>query len=65
MHRQAGNTEAGNMNRKGYVAILPYQAMEAELKNPFSRVGDVLTTKIIRDRQSGQPRRIAFVEMFP
>jgi len=51
------------MNRKVYVANLSYQATEAELKALFSKAGDVMSVKIVQDRQSGQPRGIAFVEM--
>jgi len=51
------------MNKKVYVANLPSQASEAELKPLFSNAGDVMSIKIIKDRQTGQPRGIAFVEM--
>ena len=51
------------MNKKLYVANLPYQATEPELKALFSRAGSVMSIKIVQDRQSGQPRGIAFVEM--
>ena len=51
------------MNRKIYVANLPYQATEPELKALFSKAGDVMSVKIVQDRQSGQPKGIAFVEM--
>ncbi len=51
------------MNKKVYVANLPYQATEAELKALFSKAGDVMSVKIVQDRQTGKPRGIAFVEM--
>ncbi len=51
------------MNRKVYVANLPYQGTESELKTLFSKAGGVMSVKIVQDRQSGQPRGIAFVEM--
>ncbi len=51
------------MNRKVYVANLPYQTTESELKTLFSKAGGVMSVKIVQDRQSGQPRGIAFVEM--
>ena len=51
------------MNKKVYVANLPFQASEPELKVLFSKAGDVMSVKIVADRQSGQPRGIAFVEM--
>jgi cold-inducible RNA-binding protein len=51
------------MNKKVYVANLPSQASEAELSALFSNAGDVMSVKIVKDRQTGQPRGIAFVEM--
>ena len=51
------------MNRKVYVANLPYQATDSEIKDFFSKVGNVMSVKIVQDRQTGQPRGIAFVEM--
>jgi RNA recognition motif-containing protein len=51
------------MNKKLYVANLPPQAGEAELKEFFSKAGSVMSVKIVKDRQTGQPRSIAFVEM--
>jgi RNA recognition motif-containing protein len=51
------------VNRKIYVANLPPETKEPELKALFSNAGDVMSVKIVKDRQSGQPRGIAFVEM--
>ncbi len=51
------------MNKKIYVANLPYQTTEPELKALFSKAGSVMSVKIVQDRQTGQPRGIAFVEM--
>ena len=51
------------MNKKVYVANLPSQATEAELRGLFSKAGSVMSVRIVKDRQSGQPRGIAFVEM--
>jgi RNA recognition motif-containing protein len=51
------------MNKKVYVANLPFQASEPELKVLFSKAGDVMSVKIVTNRQTGQPRGIAFVEM--
>ncbi|MGQ9647801.1 MAG: RNA recognition motif domain-containing protein [Thermodesulfobacteriota bacterium] len=51
------------MNKKVYVANLPPGTGEAELKELFSRAGSVLSVKIVKDRQTGQPRGFAFVEM--
>ena len=46
------------MNRKVYVANLPYQATDSEIKDCFSKVGNVMSVKIVQDRQTGQPRGI-------
>ena len=51
------------MNKKVYVANLPPQASEPELRALFSKAGSVMSVKIVRDRQTDQPRGIAFVEM--
>jgi RNA recognition motif-containing protein len=51
------------MNKKVYVSNLPAQATEDELKTLFSSAGDVMSVKIVGDRQTGQPRGFAFVEM--
>ncbi len=51
------------MNKKVYVANLPFQTQESELKVLFSKAGDVMSVKIVANRQTGQPRGIAFVEM--
>ncbi len=51
------------MNRKLFVANLPYQATETDLKTLFSKAGSVMSVKIVQDRLTGQPKGIAFVEM--
>lgn len=51
------------MNKKVYVANLPLQATEAEIRDFFSKAGSVMSVKIVKDRQTGRPRGIAFVEM--
>ncbi len=51
------------MNKKVYVANLPFQTGESELKNLFSKAGSVMSVRIVKDRQTDQPRGIAFVEM--
>jgi cold-inducible RNA-binding protein len=51
------------MNKKVYVANLPLQATELEIKDFFSKAGNVMSVKIVQDRQTRQPRGIAFVEM--
>ena len=51
------------MNKKVYVANLPLQATELQIKEFFSKAGSVMSVKIVQDRQTRQPRGIAFVEM--
>ncbi len=51
------------MNSKIYVGNIPVQATEADLKNHFSKAGDVASVKIMKDQQSGQSRGFAFIEM--
>jgi len=51
------------MNRKVYVANLPPDAGENELKTHFSRAGSVMSIRIVKDKQTDQPRGFAFVEM--
>ena len=51
------------MNKKVYVGNLPSQTSEPELSALFSKAGSVMSVKIVKDRQTGQPRGIAFVEM--
>lgn len=48
---------------KLYVGNLPPEMSEAELKDLFTEAGHVASAKIITDRQTGQPRGFAFVEM--
>jgi RNA recognition motif-containing protein len=51
------------MNRKIYVSNLPPQSTEADLRTLFSAAGNVMSVKIVEDRQTGQSRGFAFVEM--
>jgi RNA recognition motif-containing protein len=51
------------MNTKIYVGNLPLQITESDLQTHFSQAGDVVSVKILKDRQTGQSRGFAFVEM--
>ena len=51
------------MSMKLYVGNLPHSMTEPDLNDLFSEAGHVASTKIITDRQTGQPRGFAFVEM--
>jgi RNA recognition motif-containing protein len=57
MHRKT------RVNKKIYVANLPLETGEPELKALFSNAGDVMSVNIVKDRQTGQSRGFAFVEM--
>ena len=46
-----------------FVGNLPYQISEDELQAAFSAFGAVDRVHIVRDRDTGQPRGFAFVEM--
>lgn len=46
-----------------FVGNLSYQTTEPDLESAFSQYGAVEKTSIVRDRDSGQPRGFAFVEM--
>lgn len=49
--------------KKLYVGNLPFSANEDDLHNLFSQFGQVDSVNLVRDRDSGQPRGFAFVEM--
>ena len=46
-----------------YVGNLNFQTDEEALRQAFSQYGQVDNVNIVRDRDSGQPRGFAFVEM--
>ncbi len=46
-----------------YVGNLPWGASEEEVSKLFSQYGQVISTKIISDRETGRSRGFAFVEM--
>jgi RNA recognition motif-containing protein len=51
------------MSIKLFVGNLPHEMTEEQLNTLFSEAGAVASAKIIMDRQTGQPRGFAFVEM--
>jgi RNA recognition motif-containing protein len=51
------------MAKKLYVGNLSYSVTEDDLKEVFSKVGEVLSTKIITDAASGRSKGFGFVEM--
>ena len=44
-----------------YVSNLSYNTSESELNQAFSAYGEVTSTKIITDRETGRPRGFSFV----
>lgn len=46
-----------------YIGNMSYETTEAQLRQAFEGFGEVSTVKIITDRDSGQPKGFAFVEM--
>ncbi len=46
-----------------YVGNLPWNTTETELKDLFSQHGEVNSTNIIQDRETGRSRGFGFVEM--
>jgi RNA recognition motif-containing protein len=46
-----------------FVGNLSYQATEDDLQSAFSQFGAVDRVSIVRDRETGQSRGFAFVEM--
>ena len=51
------------MSMKLYVGGLAYSVSEEELKQLFAEYGKVQTVAVIKDRDSGQSKGFAFVEM--
>ncbi len=46
-----------------YVGNLPYTASEDEIRELFAAHGEVVSVKLINDRETGRPRGFGFVEM--
>ncbi len=46
-----------------YVGNLPYTASEDEIRELFATHGEVVSVKLINDRETGRPRGFGFVEM--
>ena len=51
------------MGNRLYVGNLSFHTDESELQDVFGRVGTVQNVKLVRDRDTGQSRGFAFVEM--
>ncbi len=51
------------MTNKLYVGNLPYSSTQEELGEIFTEAGEVISVRIITDRQTGRSRGFGFVEM--
>ncbi len=51
------------MSKTLYVGNLPWSTTEEELKNVFSNYGNVISARIISDKNTGRSRGFGFVEV--
>ncbi len=51
------------MSKNIYVGNLPWSATEEEVREAFAAFGEVVSVKLIEDRETGRPRGFGFVEM--
>lgn len=51
------------MQKRLFVAGLPFSTTDEELKNLFGGVGNVVSANVITDRDSGRSKGFGFVEM--
>jgi RNA recognition motif-containing protein len=49
--------------KKLYVGNLPWSATDGELQTLFAGVGQVMSARVITDRETGRSRGFGFVEM--
>ena len=49
--------------KKIYVGNLPFSATESQIRELFTRHGDVASVALINDRETGRPRGFGFVEI--
>jgi len=51
------------MSKKLYIGNLPYSVTDTALRELFTPLGEVSSVSIITDRNTGQPKGFAFIEM--
>lgn len=51
------------MQKKLYIGNLSYQTTEDDLQQHFSQFGEIARVQLIKDRDTGQSKGFAFVEM--
>ena len=57
------NSQLGLDMKTIYVGNINYQATEEDLKPVFAEYGEVISVKIINDRETGRSKGFGFVEM--
>ena len=57
------NSQLGQNMKTIYVGNINYQATAEELKPLFAEYGEVISVKIINDRETGRSKGFGFVEM--
>jgi RNA recognition motif-containing protein len=61
--KKTGTFKEAKMNNKLYVGQISFQADSESLRAFFAQVGEVLSAKIITDRDTGRSKGFGFVEM--
>ncbi|MGE4471031.1 MAG: RNA recognition motif domain-containing protein [Desulfovibrio sp.] len=51
------------MSKNIYVGNLSWSSTESDVRSAFEQYGEVLSVKLIEDRETGRPRGFGFVEM--
>jgi RNA recognition motif-containing protein len=51
------------VSKKIYVGNLPWSATDEDVADLFSQHGDVISSRVITDRETGRSRGFGFVEM--
>lgn len=51
------------MSKSIYVGNLPWSATEEQVKDLFAEYGNVISVKLVSDRETGRARGFGFVEM--
>lgn len=51
------------MSKSIYVGNLPWSAKEEQVRELFAQYGNVVSVKLINDRETGRARGFGFVEM--
>ena len=51
------------MSKKIYIGNLPFTATNDEVEASFAQYGEVVSVRIVTDRDTGRPKGFCFVEM--